>query len=71
MRALDVDRDGELSAGEIGNAATALLRLDEDGDGILKGGELHPPWALPHGHGGPPPWDHGEAAVGDESRGHR
>lgn len=35
MRALDTDRDHEISADEISNAAVALRELDVDGDGKL------------------------------------
>ena len=40
--ALDADRDGELSAEEIENAAAALKTLDKDGDGALSRQEMHP-----------------------------
>ena len=40
MKALDADGDGELSAREIANAATAVRYLDDDGDGVLSRSEL-------------------------------
>ena len=40
--ALDADEDGEISAAEIENAATALKALDEDKNGKLSGEELRP-----------------------------
>jgi hypothetical protein len=43
MMALDADRDGELSADEISSAATALLTLDQNADGVLTRDELRPP----------------------------
>jgi sugar lactone lactonase YvrE/formylglycine-generating enzyme required for sulfatase activity len=43
MRLLDVDRDSELSAAEIDNAAEALKALDENGDGKLTSEELRGP----------------------------
>lgn len=42
MRAIDTDRDGELSATEIENASRALRSLDTDGDGMLSNSELRP-----------------------------
>lgn len=42
MMVLDVDKDGTLSAAEIENAATVLLKLDRNGDGILSAEELRP-----------------------------
>lgn len=35
LTALDADGDGEISAAEISNAATALAKLDKNGDGKL------------------------------------
>ena len=35
IAALDADRDGEISAKELANAAESLLALDENGDGRL------------------------------------
>ena len=49
MDALDTDKDGELSAEEIANAATALKTLDKDGNGKLTEDELRPQF----GEGGP------------------
>ncbi len=43
MRALDVDHDGEISAGEIASAASSLRVLDTNADGKLTADELHPP----------------------------
>lgn len=43
VRALDVDHDGELSAGEIASAASSLRVLDANADGALSADELHPP----------------------------
>ncbi len=42
IRALDADHNGEISAVEIANAATALRTLDTDNDGILTAVELRP-----------------------------
>ncbi len=44
MATLDADRDGELSADEIGDAPKALKQLDKDGDGKLSRQELMPPF---------------------------
>jgi len=62
IRALDVDADGELSADEIALATESLMTLDEDGDGRLTGGELHP-------HGPPPP--RGDMGAGQDGDGPR
>jgi Ca2+-binding EF-hand superfamily protein len=43
MAVLDADHDGELSAAEIENAATALKKLDQNADGKLTRDELRPP----------------------------
>ncbi|MEW4530654.1 hypothetical protein [Maioricimonas sp. JC845] len=43
MEAMDTDKDGELSAEEIANAAVALKSLDKDKDGKLSREELRPP----------------------------
>lgn len=42
MRVLDTDKDGQLSAAEIGNAVEALMTLDGNGDGVLSREELRP-----------------------------
>jgi len=42
VMALDANRDGEISAEEIENAAVALKKLDQNGDGKLTHDELHP-----------------------------
>ena len=47
IAALDSDRDGTLSAGELTAAPQALLELDENADGELSPQELFPQ--------GPPP----------------
>lgn len=56
IRALDTDRDGELSAAEIAGASAALRTLDTDGDGTVSAAELRPsrPADAP-----PPPADAG------------
>jgi hypothetical protein len=43
LHALDTNKDGELSADEIANAAKSLLTLDKNGDGKLDRMELRPP----------------------------
>jgi len=43
IQALDANRDGELDASEIANAASALKALDANGDGRLTREELRPP----------------------------
>jgi len=43
IAALDVDRDGVISAEEIANATATLLALDTNGDGNISGEELRPP----------------------------
>lgn len=42
VAALDTDRDGEISAEEIANAATTLKTLDRNGDGKLTPEEIRP-----------------------------
>jgi hypothetical protein len=42
LAALDADRDGAISADEIGNSPAALRTLDSDGDGSLIAPELLP-----------------------------
>lgn len=51
LAALDADKNGELSAEEIANAATALKALDKDGDGKISKEELRP--AMPPRPEGP------------------
>ena len=56
----DTDRDGVITATEIGNAATALATLDKNGDGQITRNELRPPppprpEAEDGPMGGPPP----------------
>jgi len=41
--ALDADGDGEISSAEIANAATALKKLDVNGDGWIRREEMRPP----------------------------
>jgi Ca2+-binding EF-hand superfamily protein len=53
MAALDVDRDGRLSAKEIENAAVALKKLDKNEDGTLTPDELRPKFGGPGGPDGP------------------
>lgn len=55
VEVLDADRDHQLSAEEIANAAEALKKLDHDGDGKLSHEEFLPP---------PPP----RPEMGDEGR---
>lgn len=43
IRALDTDRDHEISAAELANASVALRTLDKNGDGVISADELHPP----------------------------
>lgn len=43
VRALDVDHDGVISAGEIASAASSLRLLDTNADGVISAEELHPP----------------------------
>ena len=47
--ALDMDDDGEISAGEIDAAPESLASIDDDGDGRLSGDELRPRPAPPIG----------------------
>ncbi len=51
LAALDADKNGEISAEEIDNAAAALKKLDKNGDGKLTEDELRP--NFPGGRGGP------------------
>ncbi len=61
IAALDTDRDGFISAGEIEDAAESLKKLDKNDDGSLSPEELRPhgppPGQRPHG---PPPQDEAE-----------
>lgn len=43
VRAIDANNDGEISAGEIAEAAKALAKLDKNGDGKLTRDEIGPP----------------------------
>lgn len=52
LRALDENKDGELSADEIKNAAAALKALDKNSDGKLSAEELRPSFGA-GGFGGP------------------
>ena len=54
LAALDADRDGELSADEIGKATEALKTLDRDGDGKLTRMEIGPRPQQPGGAPGAP-----------------
>ena len=58
--ALDRDHDHRLDADEIKNAATALLSLDGNGDGVIDEEEFRPPH---------PPGDHGPPGEGPAQRG--
>jgi len=49
VAALDANKDGEIDAAEIANAAAALKTLDKNGDGKLTADEIRPP----RGPGGP------------------
>ncbi|MBL9187794.1 MAG: hypothetical protein JNK23_09970 [Opitutaceae bacterium] len=42
VRALDADKNGEISAAEIANAAAVLRALDTDNNGSVSVAELHP-----------------------------
>jgi hypothetical protein len=52
VAALDANKDGEIDATEIANAAAALKTLDKNGDGKLTGEEIRPPRG-DRGPGGP------------------
>jgi Ca2+-binding EF-hand superfamily protein len=58
MRALDVNHDGVIDAGEIANAPAALRTLDKNGDGKLTQDELRPSRPAERG---------GSATSGDQS----
>lgn len=49
VRVIDADRDGVLSATELGGASTAILTLDTDADGAVSTAELHAHPARPAG----------------------
>ena len=62
IMALDLNKDGVISADEIAKAAESLKKLDKNGDGQLTPDELRPP--RPEGDRGPdhrPPPDQGPA----------
>lgn len=55
LDAIDADKDGELSAEEIANAATTLKTLDKNSDGKLDMVEMRPNFeGMGRGFGGPP-----------------
>ena len=55
LEAIDADKNGELSAEEIANAATALKTLDKNSDGKLDMAETRPNFeGMGRGFGGPP-----------------
>ena len=55
LEAIDADKNGELSAEEIANAATALKTLDKNSDGKLDMVEMRPNFeGMGRGFGGPP-----------------
>ena len=55
LEAIDADKNGELSAEEIANAATALKTLDKNNDGKLDMAETRPNFeGMGRGFGGPP-----------------
>ncbi len=55
LEAIDADKNGELSAEEIANAATALKSLDKNSDGKLDMAETRPNFeGMGRGFGGPP-----------------
>ena len=57
MAALDANKDGEIDATEMTNAAAALKTLDKNGDGKLSGEEIRPARGErgPRGGGPKPP----------------
>ena len=57
LAALDVNRDGSLSADEIANASKNLAKLDKNGDGVIDRAELHPKPPKGGRPPGPPPGD--------------
>lgn len=67
LEALDADKNGELSAEEIANAATALKTLDKNSDGKLDMAEVRPNFeGMGRGFGGPPG---GQGFGGGQGRG--
>lgn len=54
VRAIDADKNGEISADEIAGAADALKKLDRNGDGKITREEIGPP-PQPAGRPGMPP----------------
>jgi len=68
MTALDADRDGEISAAEMKNAAAALQKLDKDGNGRLTRDEFGPP---PGRFGGPGFGGRGAPGIRGPGRGMR
>lgn len=58
--ALDVNRDGELSADEIAAASKNLAKLDKNGDGVIDRVELRPMPPKGDHPQGPPPGGEGE-----------
>jgi hypothetical protein len=48
IEALDLNKDGTITADELASASESLKTLDKDGDGTLSPAEIHP-------HGPPPP----------------
>ena len=42
IRALDTDKDGEISAAELASAPASIRALDTDGDGVVSPAELRP-----------------------------
>ena len=52
IEALDANKDGEIDANEINNAAAALKKLDKNGDGKLTMEEVRPRGGRPGGPGG-------------------
>jgi hypothetical protein len=75
LRALDVDRDGEISPAEIAGSSAALSTLDADADGSVSTAEMHPPRPERPADAPPPPADAGRRGPrgpgGPEGRGGR
>ncbi|MFO0910142.1 MAG: YHYH protein [Isosphaeraceae bacterium] len=66
IAALDGNKDGTLSPVELASAATAIRKLDRDGDGTVTNEELRP--ARPPGDENPPPPPRGGRARGGNDR---